>query len=88
MLYEVITDHGQLLDGATLKMMAQKGVWFSSQPFLEDEDAIPTAPGSDNERKYKQVAAGTAETYQLAKKLGVKIAFGTDIQLNPNGIVV
>jgi len=79
-------DHGQLLDGATLKMMAQKGVWFSSQPFLEDEDAIPTPPGSDNERKYKQVAAGTAETYRIAKKLGVKIAFGTDIQLNPNGI--
>jgi len=79
-------DHGQLLDEATLRLMAKKGVWFSSQPFLEDEDAIPTAPGSDNERKYKQVAAGTAETYQLAKKLGVKIAFGTDIQLNPKGI--
>ncbi len=79
-------DHGQLLDEATLRLMAKKGVWFSSQPFLEDEDAIPTAPGSDNERKYKQVAAGTAETYQLAKKLGVKIAFGTDIQFNPDGI--
>jgi len=79
-------DHGQLLDEDTLKLMAKKGVWLSSQPFLEDEDAIPTAPGSDNERKYKQVAAGTARTYQLAKKHGVKIAFGTDIQLNPNGI--
>jgi len=79
-------DHGQLLDEPTLRLMAEKGVWLSSQPFLEDEDAIPTAPGSANERKYRQVAAGTAETYRLAKKLGVKIAFGLDVQLNPDGI--
>ncbi len=79
-------DHGQLLDEATLKLMAKRGVWFSSQPFLEDEDAIPTAPGSANEAKYKQVAAGTAETYRLAKKHGVKIAFGLDMQFNPEGI--
>ncbi|MBW0146227.1 metal-dependent hydrolase family protein [Marinobacter arenosus] len=80
-------DHGQLLDEDTLKLMAKRGVWFSSQPFLEDEDAIPTAPGSANELKYKQVAAGTAETYRLAKKHGVKIAFGLDMQFNPDGIV-
>lgn len=78
-------EHGQLLDEETLKLMAEKGVWLSIQPFLLDEDAIPTAPGSDNERKYKQVVEGTARAYELAKKYGVKIAFGTDIQLNPKG---
>lgn len=78
-------EHGQLLDEPTIKLMAEKGVWLSCQPFLLDEDAIPTAPGSDNERKYKQVAEGTANAYTLAKKLGVKIAFGTDIQFNPKG---
>ncbi len=78
-------EHGQLSDEATIKLMAEKGVWLSIQPFLEDEDAIPTAPGSDNERKYKQVANGTGNAYTWAKKYGVKTAFGTDIQFNPDG---
>lgn len=78
-------EHGQLVDEPTIKMMAEKGVWLSTQPFLDDEDAIPTAPGSDNERKYRQVADGTAKAYTLAKQYGVKIAFGTDIQFNPIG---
>jgi imidazolonepropionase-like amidohydrolase len=79
-------EHGQLLDESTIKLMAYKGVWLSIQPFLENEDAIPTAPGSENERKYKQVAAGTDRAYRLAKKYGVKTTFGTDIQLNPKGV--
>lgn len=78
-------EHGQLLDEPTIKLLAERGIWLSIQPFLLDEDAIPTAPGSDNERKYKQVAEGTARAYTLAKKYGVRIAFGTDIQLNLKG---
>src|SRR5215813_12917381 len=80
-----VIDHGQLLDEATIKLMAEKGVWLEIQPFLMDEDAIPTAPGSENERKYQQVVDGTARAYTLAKTLGVKTAFGTDIQFNPKG---
>ncbi len=80
-------EHGQLLDEPTIKLMAERGVWLSIQPFLLDEDAIPTTPGSDNERKYKQVAEGTERAYVLAKKYGTKTAFGTDIQLNPKGTV-
>ena len=53
---------------------------------LQDEDAIPTAPGSENEAKYKQVAEGTDRAYKLAQQYGVKVAFGTDIQFNPKGI--
>lgn len=79
-------DHGQLLDEPTLKLMAEKGVWLEIQPFLMDEDAIPTTPGSDNERKYTQVTEGTDNAYKIAKKLGVKTAFGLDMQFNPNGI--
>lgn len=78
-------EHGQLLDEPTIKLLAERGVWLSIQPFLLDEDAIPTAPGSDNERKYKQVTDGTERAYVLAKKYGAKTAFGTDIQLNPKG---
>lgn len=78
-------EHGQLLDEDTIRLMAERGVWLSLQPFLEDEDAIPTVPGSENEAKYRQVAEGTARAYELAKKHGVKLAFGTDIQMNPQG---
>lgn len=79
-------EHGHLIDEPTMKLLADKGIWLSTQPFLEDEDAIPTAPGSINFYKYKQVAEGTARVYTLAKKYGVKVAFGTDIQFNPKGI--
>ena len=38
-------EHGQLIDEATAKLMADKGIWWSLQPFLDDEDAIPcTSP--------------------------------------------
>ena len=33
-------EHGHLMDEATAKLMAEKGVWLSIQPFLDDEDAI------------------------------------------------
>ena len=79
-------EHAQLIDEPTMKLIADKGVWLSLQPFLEDEDAIPTAPGSDNEAKYKQVAEGTDRAYRLAKQYRVKVAFGTDIQFNPKGV--
>lgn len=80
-------EHGQLLDEATLALMGERGAWLSTQPFLDDEDRIPTAPGSENERKYKQVVQGTERAYTSAKKHGLKIAFGTDIQYNPDGAV-
>jgi imidazolonepropionase-like amidohydrolase len=79
-------EHGQLIDEPTMRLVAEGGVWLSLQPFLDDEDAIPTTPGSENEAKYKQVTEGTDRAYRLAKQYGVKIAFGTDIQFNPKGI--
>lgn len=78
-------EHGQLVDEDTIRLMAERGIWLSPQPFLEDEDAIPTVPGSENEAKYRQVAEGTARAYELAKRYGVKLAFGTDIQMTPRG---
>ncbi len=78
-------EHGQLLDEPSIKLLAERGIWLSIQPFLLDDDAIPTTPGSENERKYKQVTEGTDRAYRLAKKYAVKTAFGTDIQFNPKG---
>jgi len=46
---------------------------------------FPRRPGSPNRLKYEEVAQGTLKVYPLARKLGLKVAFGTDIQLNPKG---
>ena len=43
-------EHGQLADEASAKMMAEKGIWWSLQPFLDDEDAIPFPEGSANRK--------------------------------------
>lgn len=71
-------DHGQLADDATAKLMAETGTWWSLQPFLDDEDAIPFPEGSVNRAKQLIMTQGTANAYALAKKYKVKTAFGTD----------
>jgi imidazolonepropionase-like amidohydrolase len=71
-------EHGQLADEATAKLMAEKGIWWSLQPFLDDEDANPQPPGSINRQKQLEMSAGTDTAYQLAKKYKVKTAWGTD----------
>lgn len=71
-------DHGQLLDEATAKLMAQKGIWWSLQPFIEDGRSA-FAEGSPNRLKQQQMYAGTDQAFALAKKYKIKTAFGTDI---------
>ena len=76
-------EHGQLLDDATVKLMADKGIWWDLQPFLDDEDAIYFPPGSINRAKYVELTAGTDYAYKLAKKYNVKTAWGTDTLFDP-----
>lgn len=71
-------EHGNLLDDATAKLMAQKGIWWSLQPFLDDQDAIPFPASSPNRAKQLEMTDGTDNAYQLAKKYKVKTAWGTD----------
>jgi imidazolonepropionase-like amidohydrolase len=70
-------DHGQLLDEATAKLMAEKGVWWSLQPFLDDRPS-PFAEGSPNRAKQLEMFGGTDTAYALAKKYKVRTAWGTD----------
>ncbi len=72
-----VIEHGHLMDDATARLMAQKGIWLSIQPFLDDEDAIPVPPGS--EERQREVFTGTDTAYALAKKYKIKTAFGTDV---------
>ena len=76
-------EHGQLIDESTAKMMADKGVWWSLQPFLDDQDATPYPKGSSNWQKQMDVIKGTDNAYKLAKKYHIKVAFGTDCLFDP-----
>jgi imidazolonepropionase-like amidohydrolase len=70
-------DHGQLLDEATARLMADKGVWWSLQPFTDDQPS--TFPeGSPNRQKQREMFGGTDTAYALAKKFKIKTAWGTD----------
>ena len=57
--------------------MAEKGIWWSLQPFLDNELANPQKGPS--RAKQLMVASGTDRAYELARKHKVKVAFGTDI---------
>src|SRR5215472_16145554 len=71
-------EHGFLMDEATAKLMAEKGIWLSTQP-LPEELANAFPPGSQERAKFQQVYAGTDKVYNFAKKYKLKTAFGTDL---------
>lgn len=70
-------EHGHAIDDRTAALIAEKGAWLSIQPF-EDGDNILT-----DEQKVKAKESLGGEGWQtaarLAKKHGVKVAFGTDL---------
>lgn len=75
-------DHGQLADEETAKLMAEKGIWWSLQAFLDDEDANPKAD-PESRKKQLEVATGTDNAYALARKYKIKTAWGTDVLFSP-----
>ena len=71
-------EHGHLMDEATAKLIAERGIWLSTQAFPDElADAFPA--GSQERAKAFEVFAGTEKTIALAKKYKLKTAFGTDI---------
>ena len=74
-------EHGHLMDDATARLMAEKGIWLSTQPFLDMGGAA--ALGPQEQAKMQQVITGTDTVYALAKKYKIKTAFGTDILFSP-----
>ncbi|MCE8420983.1 amidohydrolase family protein [Rhodovulum sulfidophilum] len=77
-------EHGQLADPETIRMMRDEGAWWSIQPFLHDEDANPKADPAQ-QAKQQEVAEGTKRAFVEGRAAGVKMAFGTDILMNPGG---
>src|SRR5215467_14381360 len=71
-------EHGHLMDEPTAKLIAEKGIWLSTQAFPDEmADAFP--PGSTERAKALEVFAGTDKVYNFAKKYKLKTAFGTDL---------
>jgi imidazolonepropionase-like amidohydrolase len=71
-------EHGFLMDEATAKLIAEKGVWLSLQPLPEElRQGFPV--GSVQRAKADEVWPGIARTYNLAKKYKIKTAWGTDV---------
>ena len=75
-------EHGHLMDEATARLIAEKGIWLSTQAF-PDELANAFPPGSAERAKALEVFAGMDNTYALARKYDIKTAFGTDILFSP-----
>lgn len=75
-------DHGNMLDDETARLMADKGIWWSMQPFTDDQPSA-FAEGSPNRIKQLTMYGGTDTAYALAKKYKVKTAWGTDILFDP-----
>jgi len=71
-------EHGHLVDEPTVELMVENDVWWCLQPFLDDEDAIPQ-PDEARRAKSRMLTGGTDPAYELAKKHGVKLAWGTDV---------
>jgi imidazolonepropionase-like amidohydrolase len=69
--------HGQLLDEATLKRMADEGRFLSTQPFTVCKE--PQLDDFSNS-KLAQVCEGTAFVYETASKIkNLKVTYGTDL---------
>jgi imidazolonepropionase-like amidohydrolase len=75
-------EHGFMIDEATAKLIAEKGVWLSLQPLAEEmRTNLPI--GSVQREKAEEVWPGIARTYLLARKYKIKTAWGTDVLFSP-----
>ena len=72
-----VIEHGHLMDEPSARLMSEKGIWLSFQPFT-DETPVPPMPPA-NIARLKQVITGTERTIELVKKYKIKLAWGTDI---------
>ena len=74
-----VVEHGQLLDEATVRLLADKGVFLSLQAL----DPPSASADPVNAEKLKQVVAGTDSAFRWARQHKVKLLWGTDFLLDP-----
>jgi imidazolonepropionase-like amidohydrolase len=73
----VCIEHAHLIDDDTAKLMADKGVWLSTQPFLSTDDTAPlTGPSL---ARTKVIFERTPRLYEFIRKYKIKTAWGSDL---------
>ena len=85
-------EHAHLIDEATMKLIGERGVFLSPQAYVfggafapppsaagAPVGPPPTAAQLAQREKSALVSVGLDRMMQLAKKYGVKVAFGTDV---------
>jgi len=72
-------EHGQLLSEDALRLMAERGIWLSLQNLMADSPNMLEM----RRQKRKPVIEGQDRVWPLAKRLGVKLAWGTDFLFEP-----
>ena len=74
-----VVDHGQLLDEETLQLMVENEVWLSLQVLRE------STPDMDPMRRIKRqpIIENQPRVWEMARDLGVKLAWGTDFLFEP-----
>jgi imidazolonepropionase-like amidohydrolase len=81
-------DHGTFLDEEAARMMVERGTYLVKDSY-EDRWFLERAPGWGYPKviidKLAKVVQGHEAAFKLARKVGVKIAFGTDAGMLPHG---
>lgn len=72
-----VIEHGHLMDEETAKLMAEKNIWLSTQPFVDLGGAAMLSPSQQEQKR--QIIQGTNSMYGFVKKFKIKTGFGTDI---------
>lgn len=74
-----VIEHGQMLDEATLRLMALRGAWLSGQMLRESTpDMTPL-----RRLKRQPVIEGQRRMWPMAKAAGVNLAWGSDYLFEP-----
>jgi imidazolonepropionase-like amidohydrolase len=72
-----VIEHGHLMDETSARMMAEKNIWLSTQPFVDLGGAAMLSPAQ--QAQMRRIIEGTGVMYAFGKKFKIKTGFGTDI---------
>ncbi len=79
-------EHGSILTPEAVRLMKKHGTWLIPNLYLEEPGAVDTSMLAPLiKAKWDAISPMVANSFQLAMKEGVKIAFGTDSGVYPHG---
>ncbi|MEO3825859.1 amidohydrolase family protein [Actinomadura sp. B10D3] len=75
-----VIEHGHLAGEDDIALLADHGVWLCIQPFAESDHSYADPASAE---KNRQVCEGVERVFGWTLKHEVRIAFGTDLMLDP-----